>query len=200
VNALIAARLAIDPCRNLPIPKTYNGCFRSLIQREDIEWLEQVKSTALALIGVVEDDSLSTQLLADIRDVFAEKGLTKDDDGMRSAELVAAAQRSSGLLCPPGIARERRLSRDAASLHVGERQRGLAGESTPNHVRRAAGDLQDIRQGFRRLTSVIPSIRFFVIFVPPLRTMYMHVTSSPIFGGETPNPSLPASIFMVWCL
>jgi putative DNA primase/helicase len=53
------------------------------------QWPERAKSAAIILTGAIEDDSLSTQLLADIRDIFAEKGFAEDDNGMRSAELVA---------------------------------------------------------------------------------------------------------------
>jgi len=63
------------------------------------EWPEKAKSAAIILTGDIEDDSLSTQLLIDVRNVFAEKRLA-DDDGMRSAdlvtELVAMADRPWG--------------------------------------------------------------------------------------------------------
>jgi Protein of unknown function (DUF3631) len=57
----------------------------------DIE--PSVKRAALALIGRSDDDTLNAQLLADIRDVFAERKLfakrnVDDSKGLRSADLV----------------------------------------------------------------------------------------------------------------
>jgi putative DNA primase/helicase len=54
------------------------------------QWPERVKTAALAQTGATEDEAYSTQLLMDIRDVFAEKRLAGDDDGIPSADLVAA--------------------------------------------------------------------------------------------------------------
>ena len=51
---------------------------------------ERTRRVALAACGVEEEQSLSAALLADIRDIFAEKGLTEGDEYMRSADLVTA--------------------------------------------------------------------------------------------------------------
>jgi putative DNA primase/helicase len=53
-------------------------------------WPERVRRAALAQTGASDDEAYNIQLLVDIRDVFAEKGLTEDDVGMPSADLVAA--------------------------------------------------------------------------------------------------------------
>jgi Protein of unknown function (DUF3631) len=51
-------------------------------------WPERVKKAALAQTGAVDSDE--TQILADVGDLFAEKSLTKDDDGMPCHTLVDA--------------------------------------------------------------------------------------------------------------
>jgi hypothetical protein len=53
-------------------------------------WPERVRRAALAQTGASDDEAYNIQLLVDIRDVFAEKGLTEDVEGMPSADLVAA--------------------------------------------------------------------------------------------------------------
>jgi hypothetical protein len=53
------------------------------------DWPRRVRKAALGPASAAEDEAYGIQLLTDIRDIFAERGLG-DNDGMPSADLVAA--------------------------------------------------------------------------------------------------------------
>ena len=62
----------------------------SIAQAAGNTWAKRVEIAALHICGARSEVSSGSQLLSDIRNIFAEKGLTNGDDNMRSAELVAA--------------------------------------------------------------------------------------------------------------